>query len=713
MDDYGFHLRDPVTGGYAWQDLLYPHWHGFFRPLHVMLVADLHTVFFHQPAVVHFVAAAGHGLATWMLYRVLVSLRLGPAPASAAAVLFLTYPAGYEVVLWPSACSASFSTALVLAAYLLTVRWAERRSSARALLLLFLAAFAAPCFYEQPASALGATPLLYLAAARNGENKVARLKNAAIVGMVAFSACALYIGIMVGTISHARGAAGSYVTLESLPERLSQVFTAAKYDLALDDFWPGALAEGARGLKRAPLMALLVLALLIAGARPWMRLFGRWTRREPVRPEIQPPSPGRPMIVLAAGSVVFLLAWLPVIAVASQGMASRLTYTPVLGLCIVLAAGLRIARDMWRRYEGDSPWPGVAVGAAALTVAVVSSVTMVGVQSVLRKRWQMDQRDCAALRSLVPDPPHNAVFMPLRLDHWPTQTGSPHFDRLAWSGWSLAACSTSMTRFAYGRADIASTESLPWIPYRLDSFDEAGLWYNGRAFLRPVSDTKNRQHVEWAALIPFTVDKNGRLKLVSQLRIDDGVNTVRFAVCPEVMASVARPNKRWFSLALDKEDAHNVSISGWVREGSNDPVALSKVGSGHDLRPAIAMHPPGLPGENYSAITTDIPPTAQPVRACFRVLLNPRASEGDGVEYSFHSPAISDKPLAVVRIRPTKTRRWTRIEFDIPPHDRPQALRVLVGPGEAGDTLCDWSFLTPGVMQVAPEGDGSPPHPAR
>jgi hypothetical protein len=224
-DDYSFHARDPVTGGFSWGDVLTTYWGYFWRPVHIWWCTLIQTVFFHHDWVNHALCVVAHGATCILLYMLARRLLASWQVAVGVAFLFSVYPAAFEVVFWPSTTSTAWGSVCYLMVALLTVGFAQRRSSWWSLAWAMPLAFLAACWYEQPAAAMVSLPLLYLAACPADERAWTRLWRASVWGGMCCASIGGYLVLFILTApKNSRGGAGSFVaTTEELVRKTELV----------------------------------------------------------------------------------------------------------------------------------------------------------------------------------------------------------------------------------------------------------------------------------------------------------------------------------------------------------------------------------------------------------------------------------------------------------------------------------------------------------
>jgi hypothetical protein len=540
-DDYWLDFRDPATGE---ADLsasrLMPA--NRTRPLYHIITPALHQVFGSHFWVVHIVSAAVHGLVTLVLWRLLLALGAGRRVAAGAALLFMVYPGAWEIALWPTAMATGLATALFL---VMALMWAQAsRGDAtglwprlrRIMPPLVVIAFAIPCLNEQPATAILALPLLSLAAAGPGADPRRIMAHSAIPAAACLGMVALYLAIYMPFAPHGvRGTAGTFVSdLEQMRRHCAEFVRQFRFHFLVDGLGRGSLIMGFRTLLDGPALALCWLGALAGAAWPWLAWFRSPAAERPAADregaaEDRPSASGTSLMPVAFGLAVFILGWLPVLAIRVQGIEPQLCYVPALGLTIALACAVRwvAARVRARPFGRDEGVPAAAILLVMLPL-LLGALMMVGIQTGLRARWRMDQRQAVELRMLLPEPIPGTMFVPLRLsDNF--DTGIATFDRFFSGALDFPWSATPYVRGVYGRRDVRSTwwqRNAGWTPVK--GGEARGLRFDDRIMhpfdrlkaALPVDDS-GATLIPWGRAVPLVVDEDGQVRLISAVVVFD------------------------------------------------------------------------------------------------------------------------------------------------------------------------------------------------
>jgi hypothetical protein len=159
----------------------------------------------------------------------------------------------------------------------------------------------------------------------------------------------------------------------------------------------------------------------------------------------------------------------------------------------------------------------MVMGWAMVAVALGGKIALVGVQSAFQLRSHMDQLEFEQLRTLVPAPPQNTVFIPLKIENWPTRTGSYRFDGFARGVWELSWSANESVKHLYRRLDVFATFFNRWGPLPLDNVTDVDFVYRHAWFSPYLPMQSGGYLIQWVAVVPFTVNSAGKLELVSRI----------------------------------------------------------------------------------------------------------------------------------------------------------------------------------------------------
>jgi hypothetical protein len=557
-DDYWLNQRDILTGqlpplleeGRLTHSTLIINRGFFLRPLFYTIAPPLVTLTWEADWLAHGVLILSHSAVVLLLYRLMLRLGLARQPAAAASLLFMVYPMQYEVLYWAAAAPITLSALLMLVIFHMHAGLAARSLRGEGLgrawptwamlLLLPLLGFAACSLNEQPAAGVVAMPLLYLSARRaasaagdTGRPRLSRDPFWLFPAALAASGIVAYLLLMKFGLpplirpvpEGVRGAADSLVRPGELPRRIEQVARSVRDTMWRSQFARGALIQGVRELRAAPLSAAVFAFLLASSGAVWA---ARWVRQDAQRESASPSQPGTGVRAVLLGAAVFVGGFVPIVVVTVYIAAPRIMYWPAIGAAIMVAgAGSAMAMRVRAAERGGarSAIPRLVV-AVLLAVLLMWSVLLIGVAASFRNRWVQDWSEGHQLRALVPDPVPGACFIPLRLQSACAATGQWRFDRHLQTVFAWPWTAPRFIRMVYAREDVTSGSWRPWAQHA-QSADENGILYTGH--LDGVSSEGGR--ILWDRAIPFVVTPDGRVRLVTTLILtEDGRPDTRLDV---------------------------------------------------------------------------------------------------------------------------------------------------------------------------------------
>lgn len=511
-DDYTQNAIDPATGRAEWLGMPWTINGFFWRPLHIAVVYALGTAFASHYWIVHAITALAFLGVVLALWRLVIVLTGRTGVATAVALLYCSFPANREVMLWPAAISYSLAAIVFAALCLATIRAARDGRVGRLAAHAAVAGIVIPCLNEQPAAALPSIAILYVAATPQGARGRAAAR-AVLPVATALAGTALYLALYLATVpdSH-RGAAGSFVAPGAVAARIATVATDVGDELAGSRLRTA--VEGGFAFGWPALRSFRGIAWFVAfAATAWWAWRRRWARRTPLAPS----GAGFGWWTLAFGAGLFLVSWLPVVLIAGQTVPPRVFTFPLLGLAIAGAAMIeRIGVAL-----ADRPRTRAVARTVVVPVVVVASigsaVALVGWQRLMRETYSMDRAIFAQLATLVPEPPPVTVFIPLENDSRVASTGVPGFDgALAGGGLATPWSADRLLRESYPGRDLHIAAFNPW----MRNVGDANAWeLQVRVIGGPFERGPAYARVAWHMTVPFVVDRDGTVKLVERVAI--------------------------------------------------------------------------------------------------------------------------------------------------------------------------------------------------
>jgi hypothetical protein len=517
-DDYYFNQRDPATGQFArlittTRDPFLPEL-GHLNPwrfLHLPGTAALVTLTWNHAWVAHAVGAAIHGLCTLLLFRLLRALGVSGHVAAAASLVHLVWATHYEVVLWPSAFSIGLGSAAFLGAALCMVRCA-RTGSVWAGLGAPLLTVVIVGFNEQPAGAIIALPLAYLAACPGTRGRVWRALWPAALCFIVVGA--YVVNVRINGQPRAGSTPESYIAPSDAFRRVIDLARGVRDQAMLrHQFAPGAWRLALDEFSRRPFWTgLFAISLFLSLVPAWKR----WMAT-PIAPPSQPsPTKARSLTVAAIGIAFLAGALLPILVIRGYPVNSRMFYLVSMALCVILA-GISDLGASWLGRAGGSPTARRLSGAVLACLTLAGGILYVGAQSRWRGITQSDAAQLAKLRGLVPDPAPGTVFVPVVSDFQPIATGCHSFDRALLDVWRFSWSTPYHIKQVYGRSDVYQLYWLingprePWRELTPGAF--AFEWRIDSPY--PLRDDR-AVLVPWDKVVPFVVGADGRISLITR-----------------------------------------------------------------------------------------------------------------------------------------------------------------------------------------------------
>lgn len=726
LDDYGAHVRDPVSGSFEWSKLLRYQWWFFWRPIHVHLVFALQTLCWNHDWLNHLFSALMHALACGALWRFLRACGLHAVVSSGAALIMLGSVQGFEAIHWPATVSTSIATTLFLVAATIAIRHAQGLRGRWTIVFLGVLGFLTPCLYEQPAAALAALPLLYLAmmARSDGAARESTIARAWISRvprtLIVFLPCVIGIS--------------AYLVLYVISVRQHPMARESRF-ISLANFWPhakytlwatGIMLDPVRGLDEVRTLGLaairasgfggVVVGLLAAAAGTlWVAAWARGEDHQVLRTNASRRFFIAPHLALASfACIAFFLALFPIAAIGGAGPTPRLAYFPL--VCIIIAAAAfldwllsRMSNIGWRRNLSNA-----TIAGASAALALAGCLHLVGVQAAMREVHRRDVADMSNLRAALPSPAPGTIFVPVRVL---PPSGVPSSDRLRnsfQSIWCSPWAVNTYIKHIYAREDVNA--SALYVSNQSNAIVRLGeptliswshyIWH----LPQPRVDNSVCPPFPTSLIVPLTIDADGQLSLVSELRArapDGSEVPVAFA---QAKRAVGKSISHAIALPVD---SGRPWLNDWRwphRDGAE--VKFLRVPSWGASERAVRMHP-ATPGTTISdgdsdEMTLHLKPSSIVRSFVFYATFDEQtidlSTKGDGVDlvWSLDAEPGAALPASVLfstALDPKLTRdrrTWQTATIEIPPQDRPRTLRLTVGAGKANNPSYDRILITCG-----------------
>lgn len=525
-DDYAYDNRDVVTGEnpLGLGESIVPF---FWRPLFYMSVPWLQSELGGHWTN-HLISAIVRGGVSVLVYLLLRRLGVWRGAACGAAVGLLAFPAAWEVSFWLSAMPTGVMSATFLVMCLVCLRWfrAPAAGGWRAWMswgampaVIFGLAFSIPCWNEQIGAAVPAVFLLALGERRaDGKRPIGRGLAAT---MAACAAQVLYIGLYWSSgPGGTRGSGETMARPNEWPERIAWIADGAWSVGRLRDFGGPALRAGFDAMAAHPGAAALGIVVFVLTAGGWMTRVTRELPHDSVLASVD-----RTCAAIGFGVAVLFLAWLPLVVVRGQSVEPRMWFAPAIGGVIAVAGCVQAVAGALKGGRASGR-PGARFLAAGALVGLVtlSLIVLVGVQSAMHQRKELDARQAAQIEQLAPTPEPWTVFVALEIMR-PRGARWSRFVTTFYGPWENVSASTPALRMAYGREDLAMgwrRFSARWSP-RIAATSE-GLVFDDRL----VDDWQRLHHrlpgaaaapttLAWARVIPFVIDPDGNVVLVREV----------------------------------------------------------------------------------------------------------------------------------------------------------------------------------------------------
>ncbi len=721
IDDYAAHHRDPVTGGFAWADVLSYPWWFYWRPIHVMLVFGLQTLLWNHDWVNHLFSACMHGLACVCAWRCARDLGVRGWVAAAGLVALLASPQGFEGVFWPATVSTTIATAAFFLAVTIVVRSAQGRQSRAGPWVLAGLGAITPCLYEQPAAAMAMLPIAFVAGVLDLERRRAGRVPGTVIGHAA-RMIVLLVPVAIGIGAYL---AGYVLTVRRDAFARESQFAdgaglAGRFEHVLKSFvelanpsqgFGEAWEAGVARIASSGPAEWAAIAAAVVGAAAWVWRHGAVRR---VGSE-----PGRSAGLALTGYVVFMLsaalvALVPIVVIQGAGLSSRLMYFPMaclwVGVAIALEGLLRRLTRVGGRVEIAARCGTLA---SVATMAGAGCVVLVGLQSMYQRRHAADMASLQELVCRLPNPRPGTVFVPVRAV---VDGASARADRLRNSFvsiWQSPWAINTMVKHAYRRADvhaatiyyhnqssgiirIGETTRLAWSHY---------LWMLPTPRMMDEFPAFARELV-----VPLTLDERGMPGPVGSIvtRRPDGERVV-FTPAQMMHGSEEGAGAPSVELALPVDDGGE-----WLRHwtwssGTNagKRVKFARLPSFGAAELAIRMHPPTpgvrIEGSDTDAMETVLPSDAGGRSVVFWATFEERTIElsmrGDGVELVWSVEGVGE--VRRQRLEPGaigEGRRWERVEVEITAAGGGARLRVDDSTGPSGTVSYDRVIVSCGSL---------------
>lgn len=413
----------------------------FWRPISLVLVRHLVSLTWDAPWIANLLTALSHGvlaLAVWRWFRTL-GFSLG---AGVAAMVLLTLPMAYDVMHWPTAMPTALAGLCAVAVARLSMSAPTTERKIANALGVALLTFVACCLNEQAVACMGAVALLPLATTQALRRRLAAAATTVLA--VGLPSLGYILLVRLTAPSTHRGGTSTLVSPARWLERGGRVFEQSWSQL-LGPYGRDLTLGGLEvGLPSLGIVGVVLLVVAVAAGFVWV-----WRSAPRVPTEDRSPA----LLWLAVfGLAWFVLGLVPFVVVQTGPIEARHVYLPIVGLLLVALVVCRVTgRTLPVRLTRT-------IGAMAASVVVlwscVAAVSLVGIQTTLRDRYQMDMAEAKAIAALYPDPAPGSVFVIARAAWREADTGRSHYDMRFWSAWQMDHMATAVLRHEFGHDDI-------------------------------------------------------------------------------------------------------------------------------------------------------------------------------------------------------------------------------------------------------------------
>lgn len=726
-DDYVNAAHNHDTGEYkldAFAGYLWDHLRDPYRPLCHALNTAKATLLQHYDWINHFINVATHALATWLVWWFFRRFARGWHAPAAAAVIFLVFPLGHQVILCSSGQPTSLATVTFLLIAAIYMKFARREWGWFSVLPMAVLTYTLPMWQEQPATTLLVLPLLYLAACPRTERWGVRiLRCLTPVFVSGMTMLAYVVRWQMAPKAGLKGGPGSWLSLEEIPDKVVQVVRRVVEYYRMEDILSAGFPLGWERI--GSLVGFTWIVLLAVSLYGWWR---QWHAR-PIRAEVHDDAPGARAkalgIIFAVSAIV--LAWLPLFLQRWVTVESRMCYYPLVHMLLIAVILLDTVAGWLNRLPFGARAFKMSLGVGVVWSGLYLAICFVGIQSLYLQRHRLDMDQLAQLRSLVPDPKPYTVFVPLDVRDQPARTGRVWFDHTVRGVFEMDWVVTPVLRQTYKMGPLFGTHFIRWLPTPLRDADGSSIRYEidrdlDRYFtLRFEHAPAGGVRIPWQNMIPFVVDQEGRVHLVSIVHVDQGGKGTFDVTCPRAVDAL-RKNKlpeRTFTLENPDAFAGMPELTGWRWVETGEPAKIDQITNwGKVTAPCIGMHSPYAGQTERRAIATELASSSTPSRIYFRAGFGQWDLEnrewGDGVEVRWYLEGQRDNPLCNLHISPeqiAKRKRWIPVSLEIPALSQPRDLIVEIGPGPKGNCNYDACWVTVGYREELGKGSGQASQP--
>lgn len=527
-DDYWATLRAIDREGLDWSRHPWFSFPYFWRPLHLIHVWTVNTVFWKLDALAHLELALAHAATYWLLYRLLIVLGSARGAAVSAVLLVGTFPLLGEAILWSSAsCNAIGSMFMLLALHAgyrygahAHVQDMERGRSivdrACGLVGMAILSVVAASFYEPAAAGLAGMPIVvWWACTQHGQSQP-RVRRTILATGAAGVPCVLYALLLVTTAPPgARGGAegllntaSSAGAMEAFLSSITQwVAGAGGRDVVL-----GSIEHGLSVARVQPGVLAILIAIGFAGVLALVQEV-RSAKMRISRPQ-EPLAAGANACVFLLALVLMVLPWTPFIAAGVRGVEMRSLCVPMMGVaCVMAAAGSMIGRFVRRIGLADHLPIRVATMLVVGGGTIVGVIGLIGMQTQFRNNARLDARVAAQLKAIAPTLAPGTAMLILAAEHRGAATSRPTYNGVIHTALEARWSARVFAWRAMERRDLRVIAGEYWargyLP--LDQLSETSV--------RRTEGNARIPIVPWDNIVPLWIDREATVHIVDALTI--------------------------------------------------------------------------------------------------------------------------------------------------------------------------------------------------
>ncbi|MBY0313384.1 MAG: hypothetical protein K2W85_15055 [Phycisphaerales bacterium] len=515
-DDYWATLRAVDRAGLDWSRHPWFSFPYFWRPLHLLHVWTVNTLFWKLDALAHLELALVHAAVYGLLYRLLTAMGSARGVAFAAVLLAGTCPLLGEAILWSSASCNAIGSMFMLLALLAGHRFGHSPRGMGGLATIALLSLTAACFYEPAAAGLAGMPIVVWWACSQHDRGESRVRRTILATNAAGLPCVLYALLLITTAPpDARGGSESLLRTANSSGVLGPIFSGIREWVAGDggrDVVLGSIEHGLSAAGSQPMLLGILLAIGVSGVLALIQEARKQTTR-PTASESRARGAGLGVFLLAI--VLMIMPWTPFVAAGAQGVEMRSLYVPMLGVsCVIAAAGSELAR-LARRVGWAERAP---IRAAAMFIvggcSIAGVIGLMGMQTQFRTNARLDAHVASQLNAIAPALAPGTALLILAAEHRGAATSRATYNGVIHTAPEARWSARVFVWRAMQRRDLRVITG--------------AYWSRGYVPLDQLTDTSARRTegnarvpiVPWDNIVPLWIDRDANVHIVDALTIE-------------------------------------------------------------------------------------------------------------------------------------------------------------------------------------------------